>query len=212
MEKKRNKLHTTAGTTKGLVKATGKTSATAKLTLDRAGWVKAAYAILSKDGIGGIRVEVLAKKLHVTKGSFYWHFRDRKDLHQAVLEEWRVGRISDIQKQTTATAGQEQAQLLHVIEVYSAARNRHGMAIEQAMRDWARRDALAAAVVAEVDKVRLHCAAKLFEQHGLSPEEAHHRSVLLYSYVFGISLLTFGSHVANEQQTRDWIARLIATQ
>jgi glycosyltransferase involved in cell wall biosynthesis len=34
-------------------------------------------------------VEPLAKDLGVTKGSFYWHFRDRADLLEAMLEEWR---------------------------------------------------------------------------------------------------------------------------
>jgi len=61
-----------------------------------------------------------------------------------------------------------------------------------------------------VDAVRIECAGRLFLARGLSAEEAHHRSVLLYSYVFGVSLLAFERSVADLAATRDWIARLIA--
>ncbi len=73
-------------------------------------------------------IELLAKKLQVTKGSFYWHFKDRRDLVDAVLEEWKNGRIRDIRKQTAADAGGELAALRHTIDVYSAGRNRKGIA------------------------------------------------------------------------------------
>ena len=48
---------------------------------------------------------MLAKRCGVTKGSFYWHFRDRQDLLQAILEHWRLGRIRDIEKVTTVVPG-----------------------------------------------------------------------------------------------------------
>jgi AcrR family transcriptional regulator len=73
-----------------------------------------------------MRIEVLAKNFGVTKGSFYWHFKDRQDLFDAVLQTWRDGRIRDIEKQSVAIPGSEQAQLLHLIDVYGATRNPQG--------------------------------------------------------------------------------------
>ena len=84
--------------------------------LDRAAWIKAAFDVLADKGLDGIRVEVLAKRLKVTKGSFYWHFKDRRDLLDAVLETWKDGRIRDIQKQTRAVPGEELPRAYHVIE------------------------------------------------------------------------------------------------
>ena len=139
----------------------------------------------------GIRVEVLAKRLHVTKGSFYWHFKDRQDLLAGVLETWKEGRIRDIIKQTRPEPGKEQAQLFHVIDVYSASRNKKGILIELAMREWARRDSLAAATVEEVDAWRLRCARELFLACGVPMEEASSRCMLLYAYVFGVSLMNY---------------------
>ncbi|HZV53610.1 MAG TPA: TetR/AcrR family transcriptional regulator [Rhodocyclaceae bacterium] len=179
-------------------------------SLDRAAWIKCALAVLADEGQAGLRIEVLAKKLHVTKGSFYWHFRDRRDLVDAVLEEWKDGRICDIHKQTAARPGDELAALRHTIAVYSAGRNRKGLPIELAVREWARRDARAASVVEEVDAERLACAAKLFQTIGLPPPEATARSVLLYAYVFGFSLMRCDGFTANVGPAKEWITDLIA--
>ena len=146
-------------------------SATPRTQLDRNDWIEGAIDILAKSGVSGLRVEVLAKACGVTKGSFYWHFKDRQDLYDAVLETWRDGRLRDIHKQTLATPGKEEEQLLHLIEVYGATRNRKGISIELAVREWARRDAHAAAIVEQVDSGRLECTRKLFLARGAEGPE-----------------------------------------
>jgi AcrR family transcriptional regulator len=188
--------------------ATRKPARTAPL--DRAAWIKGALAALAEEGPAGVRIELLAKKLQVTKGSFYWHFKDRRDLVEAVLDEWKEGRIRDIRKQTAADRGGELAALRHTIAVYSAGRNRRGLPIELAVREWARRDARAAAVVEEVDAERLACAARLFVALGQSAGEAAARSVLLYAYVFGFSLMRCDRFAADIAGVKEWIASRIA--
>lgn len=182
-----------------------------RLQLDRAAWTQAALDTLADEGVTGIRVEVLAKRLNVTKGSFYWHFKDRQDLLSGVLETWKDGRIRDIVKQTRPHPGNEAAQILHVIDVYSASRNRKGILIELAMREWARRDPAAAAIVEEVDAWRLRCARELFLACGVAMHEASTRSMLLYAYVFGVSMMNcekFDGDIARmKDDIRDLIAR-----
>lgn len=173
--------------------------------LDRAAWIAAALNIVAQDGIDGLRVESLAKKLGVTKGSFYWHFKDRRDLIDAVLDDWRASRIRDIRKQTAAEPGGELAALRHTIEVYAAAKNRKGISIEAAIRIWARQDANGLAVVEEVDAERLECTRRLFLALGLSPAEAAARSALLYAYVFGFSMMQCGRFDMDAEQTKEWI-------
>jgi AcrR family transcriptional regulator len=185
-----------------------RTAASGRLTLDRSAWIRAATETLAEHGVDGVRVELLAKKLEVTKGSFYWHFRDRAELLHALLAQWRDGRIADIVKQTGAEPGAERQRIFHVIEVYSAARNRKGVRIELALRDWARRDAQAAAVVKEVDATRLDRARSLFLACGVPDREATSRSLLLYAYVFGQSLMNYeGPDLA---ELKRWIAETIA--
>lgn len=178
--------------------------------LDRDAWIDTATDILAEEGVAGLRIEVLAKALNVTKGSFYWHFQDRRTLLIAVLERWRDGRVRDIIKQTEAQPGKELEQIYHVIDIYSTRRNSRGMMIELAVRDWAHRDPDARAIVAEVDQLRLCRSRDLFLACGVSAEEAASRCMLLYAYVFGISLMICDDFYDNIAQLKQNIADLIA--
>ncbi|HMV52252.1 MAG TPA: TetR/AcrR family transcriptional regulator [Rhodocyclaceae bacterium] len=184
-------------------------SAAPRNALDRQAWIDAATTTLAEYGVAGVRVEALAKTLGVTKGSFYWHFRDRQALLEAVLDNWKQGRIGDIVKQTRCEPGHEREQLDHVMAVYSASRNRKGIRIELAIRDWARRDPTAATVVEEVDATRYDCARTLFVARGMSAHEAATRSVLLYAYVFGQSLMDCDRIEADMPRVRSEIFALI---
>ena len=56
--------------------------------LTREDWISGAWDMLGETGLDGVRVEPLAKNLGVTKGSFYWHFKDRQELLDALLDRW----------------------------------------------------------------------------------------------------------------------------
>ena len=186
-----------------------RTAKAPRTQLDRNDWIEGAIEVLADQGVAGLRVEVLAKNFGVTKGSFYWHFKDRHDLLTAMLEHWRDGRIRDIEKITTITPGRERDQLHFAIEVYGASRNRKGMAIELAVRDWARHDPQAAAVVESVDLYRLECTRKLFVAAGMSDAEAKSRSLLLYACVFGLSLMHYSHFDDNLSDLKKRIAERI---
>ena len=70
--------------------------ASPRVQLDRENWIDGAIDVLAREGLSGLRIEVLAKRYGVTKGSFYWHFKDRQDLLTAMLSHWKEGRIRDI--------------------------------------------------------------------------------------------------------------------
>lgn len=174
-------------------------------------WIETAIDVLAREGVAGLRVEVLAKACGVTKGSFYWHFKDRQALFAAVLEHWKEGRIRDIEKTTSVPPGKELDQLHYAIEVYGASRNRKGISIELAVRDWARHDTGAAAVVEAVDLYRLECTRKLFVATGMSDAEAKSRSLLLYACVFGLSLMHYEQFDDNPGDLKKRIAERIIT-
>ncbi|MBS1230867.1 MAG: transcriptional regulator, TetR family [Proteobacteria bacterium] len=177
-------------------------SATRK-PLDRHEWIEGAIDALADEGVAGMRVESLAKRFGVTKGSFYWHFRDRQDLVDAVLQAWKAGRIGG----SDAPAAQAREQLLQIIDVDGS--DRKDVAIELAVRDWARRDAQAGAVVEAVDRYRLESASRLFVACGLGDKEAKSRSVLLYAYLLGLSLMAFDRHDPKIVDAKRWIVERI---
>ncbi|MFO0619706.1 MAG: TetR/AcrR family transcriptional regulator [Polyangiaceae bacterium] len=54
-------------------------------------WEVAALEALAERGMEGVAVQPLARRLQVTKGSFYWHFADRDALLKAALARWEQG-------------------------------------------------------------------------------------------------------------------------
>ena len=53
-------------------------------------WAQAALGMIAEQGVTAVAVEPLARRLGVTKGSFYWHFPSRDALLQAALERWET--------------------------------------------------------------------------------------------------------------------------
>jgi AcrR family transcriptional regulator len=152
-------------------------------------WVAAGFAELARSGVEGVRVEVVAKTLGVTKGGFYRRFRDRAALLEAMLQNWRDGRIAAIEKQTALDGASARERLRALIQLYSERMNTEAMAIELAIRQWARTDEKAANAVAGVDAARLKNVGQLYRAAGLAAEEADAQAFLFYSFIFGQSLL-----------------------
>jgi len=152
-------------------------------------WIEAGFAELARSGIEGVRVEVLAKTLGVTKGGFYRRFRDRAALLTAMLQSWSKGRIAAIEQHASLDGVSARERLAAMIRLYSERTSAAGMAIELAIRQWARSDAAAARAVASVDAARLKNVGRLYRATGLADDEADARAFLFYCFIFGQSLL-----------------------
>ena len=156
--------------------------------LDSDAWIAAAFDALAEGGIDAVRVEPLAKALDITKGSFYWHFADRRALIDAMLASWASGRIAAIRAQAP-DRGPPADVLREVAELYTHRANVRGLAIELAIRSLARGDGEAAKAVRNVDRERLRQVAQLYARMGWSAADAQARATLFYSYLFGQVLL-----------------------
>lgn len=142
----------------------------------------AALEALRKDGAGEVRVERLAARLGISKGSFYWHFRSRIELLDAVLEYWARemtdAEFERIQAMRAALPERLQA-LAHDVLVKGMGR------YDPAIRAWARTDRKVAAAVAQVDRRRLLALMGFFEEGGFSAGEARIRARLFYTLLLG---------------------------
>ena len=152
-------------------------------------WVAAGLAELATAGVDGVRVEVLAERMGVTKGGFYRRFKERRSLLDAILRTWRDGRIAAIERQAKEGGKTAIDRIRSLIRLYSERANAQGIAIELAIRQWARTDPTAAAATREVDAARLKTVSSLYRELGLSVPEADARAVLLYAFLFGQSLM-----------------------
>jgi AcrR family transcriptional regulator len=174
-------------------------------------WIAAALDALGAGGIAAVRVEPLAATLSVTKGSFYWHFADRRALIEEMLKSWRDGRIAAIRAQA---AGQDASQvapaeiLARLAALYTRRVHVKGLSIELAIRAFARNDRCAAAAVRAVDAERLRHVGALFVRMGWPAAQGKARAVLFYSYLFGQSLLDAAIVPASERDRA--VANLMA--
>jgi AcrR family transcriptional regulator len=152
-------------------------------------WIEAGFKEIARSGVEGVRVEVLAKNLGVTKGGFYRRFADRAALLDGILQSWSTGRIAAIEQQTSLDGATARDRLRALIRLYSDRMNTEGMAVELAIRQWARSDEAAANAVASVDAARLNNVGQLYRATGLAPEQADVQAFLFYCFIFGQSLL-----------------------
>jgi AcrR family transcriptional regulator len=152
-------------------------------------WIDTALKEIGKSGIEGVRIEILAKRLGITKGGFYRRFEDRRALLDAMLETWKRGRVAAIEKHVALVGENARDRLMSVIRLYSERLNPEGLAIELAIRQWARSDVAAAAAVSSVDAARLSHVVELYKKLGFDTEDAQARAVLFYSFIFGQALL-----------------------
>jgi AcrR family transcriptional regulator len=166
-------------------------------------WVEAGLAALRDSGIGGVRVERLAQALDVTKGSFYWHFKDRAALLAAMLEAWRRRATFEVIDEIDKVGGDAVQRLRYLSTVVGRVEG----GLDLAVRAWASQDAAAKAVLDEIDRRRLDYLASLFRELLFSPPEANARARLVYHALIGE--LTMGGNVAGEERLAERVKIII---
>ena len=148
------------------------------LPYSRADWLDRALAVLVEEGVEAVQVTRLARALEVTRGSFYWHFRDRADLLEALIEEWRH-RNSGVMIEALANAASLADGILSLFSVW-VDHQLFDPRLDQAMRDWARRSEEVRAVVTAEDDNRIAAIAAFFQRFGYDDPEAFIRARVLY--------------------------------
>lgn len=153
-------------------------------TLSHDAWVQAGFAALAEGGVEAIRVEPLAERLGVTKGSFYHHFANRRALHVAMLESYELHGTTRIIDEVEAAAGSPNDRLRRLARLTLQPEPAND-AIENAIRAWAATDEVAAAAIGRVDERRLTYTAALLRAAGLPPSMARRRARLFYRMLIG---------------------------
>lgn len=153
--------------------------------LSREEWTRAALAVMGEHGVDRVAVEPLAKELGATKGSFYWHFRDRDDLIMAALERWEQEETEGVIAALGAVAGGTSRlhQLLTAI-VTPADRPDRSVVLAADVGHPA-----VAEVLTRVTERRIAYVAAQLEAAGLGVVEARRRALVAYTSYLGYSTL-----------------------
>lgn len=153
-------------------------------------WLEAAYSLLLESGVEAVRILPLANRLKLSRTSFYWFFKDREELLEALLSRWRDKNTGNFVKQTSAYAESLVEALLNVSDCWFD-KDLFDSKLEFAIRSWALQSPDVQAEVKRADDKRLAALAALFRRFGHDDMSADVRSRTIYLLQIGyISMQT----------------------
>ncbi|MDX1370451.1 TetR/AcrR family transcriptional regulator [Pseudomonas sp.] len=144
------------------------------------GWLEAAYEGLIESGVEAVRILPLAKKLKLSRTSFYWFFKDREELLAALLERWRVKNTDNLVGRAEDYAESIVEAVLNVFDCWLSPALFDSQ-FEFAVRSWALQEPRVAAEVEIADKARLAALTDMFVRFGYEalPADVRARSMYL---------------------------------
>ena len=143
---------------------TGRT-ALAKVKATRDDWLDLALSVLAAEGVAHVTVLALSERLGVSRSSFYWYFKNRGDLLDALLRRWEELNTRSILTQAETPAGSINEAVCNVFrcwvnpEIFSPR-------LDFAIREWARRSVKVRNALERSDGERTAAIKAMFERHG----------------------------------------------
>jgi AcrR family transcriptional regulator len=167
--------------------------------LGREAWLAAAREALIRDGIRGVEVGKLARRLKVTRGGFYWFFNGRKQLLDELLVDWEQNNSAAFRALLKMPGRDGMAAFQTVVDIWINEAG-YSPAWDAAVRDWARVSAKVAHAVRRVDDERIEVLKQLFLDMGHPDEEAFIRARITYFHQVGYYAM--GVEEPREQRLR----------
>lgn len=155
--------------------------------LTKEAWIKFGLETAGELGVEALRIDDLCIRQNVTRGSFYWHFEDREDFLNGILEHWRTRETVGIIYQVEENGGNPYQQLAYLFTLANS--GEIDFNTELAIRVWARSQKEAAKLVKQVDEDRINYMAGKLRKIGASEADARMRAFFLYSLIFGEAMI-----------------------
>ena len=161
-----------------------------KPRLTREEWLAKALDILAEDP-SHLRIDEIASRLGVSKGSFYWHFENRSEFVHTLAEFWKdtnTVNIVDVIHQQSGSGEERLLALMKLIISHKAAK------YDLAVRAWARHEPEITPVIRQVDRIRRETIRGLFADMGFEEPELTVRAgvfIVTFSFQYAMSLGIF---------------------
>ncbi|MEM9249193.1 MAG: TetR/AcrR family transcriptional regulator [Pseudomonadota bacterium] len=154
----------------------------------RADWLSRARDVLVTHGVAEVKILALAEKLAVSRSSFYWYFKDRADLLDALLEEWSHRNTALLVEHCALPSDNITEAVLQFFRCFiDPARFDSGL--DFAVREWSRRDTALRARIDAADATRIDAVTGMFRRHGYTEADADGRARILYFMQLGYHAL-----------------------
>ena len=142
-------------------------------------WLKKALYTLGKNGIGEVKITGLAKALGTSRSGFYWHFSNRQDLRNHILDFWANEYTGVISNNPVIKKMEAKKRLLFIIETI---RDKNLAKYDLAIFAWAKKDPVARKAVKKVVKMRLDYIRDIFAELGFEGDDLEMRTRLFVVY------------------------------
>ncbi|MGJ8625841.1 MAG: TetR/AcrR family transcriptional regulator [Sulfitobacter sp.] len=145
----------------------------------REDWLNVALDILVSEGVAQVKVLSISDRLGVSRSSFYWYFKSRKDLLAALLEDWEQTNTALLIRHANMPATTITQAVCNLSRCWiDPALFNHQL--DFAIREWARRDGAVRRRIDQTDAARVAAFSALFERFGYVPDEAEVRARVMY--------------------------------
>lgn len=152
-----------------------------KRSLTADDWAAAALDAIAREGVDAVAVEPLARRLGVTKGSFYWHFANRDALLLAAVSLWEQQETEE----TFARVRSEQNPRVRIEKLFATVHaGERAARLYQALSAAAQEPKIGE-VVRRVSERGLKFLEDCYQALGLSPYDAHRWAMLAFSVFLG---------------------------
>ena len=146
-------------------------------------WIEVAKTTLIREGVGGVKIDRLAKKAGVTRGGFYYRFKSRQGLLDALLQDWRT---TNNQPWLDAIKGPgTPAERFNAWMQLMLAERDYKPDYDTSVRSWSRTSPAVAKAVHEVDETRIDALKTIFVDAGYEDDEAFVRARITYFQQIG---------------------------
>ncbi|HEX4109481.1 MAG TPA: helix-turn-helix domain-containing protein [Solirubrobacteraceae bacterium] len=147
-------------------------------------WAQAALLEIECSGVRGLSVQSAARRLGVSKGGLYHHFRDRRALLQAALTLWEARRVTELGERFAEI--EDPRERLRRVLVYAGVEMQPTVILQlMAAGD----DPDVAAALRRTTVARLALLRAIFAEIGATPATAEHRAIMTYSHYLGLAEL-----------------------
>ena len=171
--------------------------------LTQSDWIRHGFRTLAKQGANALKVGPMSTELKVSRGSFYWHFRDVADFRSQLLRSWQERTTDQVIEELEAEKA-EPGRLKHLMKrAFNVKRD-----LERAIRSWAAEDQDVAKVVATVDDRRVAYIAKMLVASGVESRQAHPRAAFMYWAYLGQTMVMDPRHSSLSREAIDDISDL----
>jgi AcrR family transcriptional regulator len=148
------------------------------------GWLEAAYDSLLESGVDSVKILPLAKRLNLSRTSFYWFFKDREELLSALISRWREKNTGNLVKQSEAYAESLAEAMLNVFDCW-VNKDLFDSQFEFAVRSWALQSQEIQAEVQQADAARMEAIGRMFMRFGYDEGPADVRARTTYLVQIG---------------------------